>query len=74
MGHLPPSSLGNASRPELARRFVETGGAIVATALDDHLVLGGLEGFAVVTGAIGASGAGIADAGDGGLGEGGNGK
>ena len=48
--------------------FVESRGAVLAALLDDHLVLGGLEGFAVVPGFVGASGAGITDAGDGGLG------
>jgi hypothetical protein len=44
----------------IAASFVESRGAIATASLDDHLVLGGLEGFAVVTGFVCAGGAGVA--------------
>ena len=53
-------------------RLVEASRTVVATALDDHLIIVGFEGFAVVTGFESTGGAGIARAGEGGLGEGGS--
>jgi hypothetical protein len=46
---------------------VEPCRAVAAGLLDDHLVWVGLDGFAIVPGAVGASGTGVALAGDGGL-------
>jgi hypothetical protein len=48
----------------IAAGFVEASWTILATLLDDHLVLGGLEGFAVVSRFVCAGGTGITDAGD----------
>ena len=52
----------------IVTRPVKSSGAVVATALDDYLVLVGFEGFAVVTGTVGAGWAGISCARDEGLG------
>lgn len=53
---------------------IESCGAVFASFLDDYLFRIIFEGFAVVTGFVGAGGAVIADAGDGVLGEGGDGS
>ena len=56
----------------IVTRLIESRRTVAAIFLDDHLVLVGFEGFAVVPGFVGAGGAGIARAGEGGLGEGGS--
>ena len=54
----------------VAARFVEACGAALAALLDNHLVRGRFEGFAVIPRFVGASRAGTSLAGDGVLGEG----